>query len=114
MKFLENNPCVRGKQIGKEEKHICYVCGRPIPMTADRCEKCSLLICPHCLGCYCTLSEDDKATFIAIYNKYCRDYVNLEMFDKIEDIKGSPKLIKNYEKCLKYCSKRLKLDDIIR
>lgn len=106
--FFLDNPCVRLSSIQKDEKHPCFFCGYPIPVfVTESCPVCSLMICPKCKRCMCSLSKEDQDALKRIHLKYCCDYEQLKNFKEITGIEASDFLIKYCSVAIKYCSKKV-------
>jgi hypothetical protein len=109
--FFLDNPCVRLSDIQMGEEHNCFFCGYPIPcFVTESCPVCSLMICPHCGNCMCTISKQDQRALKQIHLKYCCNYKKLKNFKKIKGIKASEDLIDGCTKAIKYCSDKLEQD----
>jgi len=60
------------------EEHLCFCCGHtfmPTPEMAKeaQCPVCGWYKCPHCDGCKCSLSTNDRDWIEAVHTTYCKD-----------------------------------------
>lgn len=108
-------PCVRlaNGDVKDDEKHPCYMCANPIPVTSTKCTTCDFMICPKCSTCFCTLSNEDKLAMILIHFNYCMNKSRLVNFDDFKDDipMGSYALKTSARKALLYCSSCFKGDE---
>lgn len=101
-------PCVRYGNMKWTEKHPCYICGYPIPVTLKYC-KCGIIKCPKCGACACesSMSKEVFSALIKLRNKYCCNPINFAKgidFDQFgsndEDLL---KLVPHYKTAFNYC-----------
>lgn len=88
VEYKIKTPCVRAADRQdrhspyQQEVHYCYICGAQwVPEGQKLCPDCGFIICPVCGGCFCKLSNEDKAWMTAVYSRYCLNLDNLREFE---------------------------------
>jgi len=101
-------PCVRYSNMEWDEKHPCYICGYPIPVTIPYC-KCGIIKCPKCGACACpsSMSEEVFEALITLRNKYCCNPINFAQGINLglepKKITKLLELVPHYKTALDYC-----------
>ena len=100
-------PCCRYGNMKWDEKHPCYICGYPIPVTIEYC-KCGIIKCPKCGACACpsSMRKEVFEALIKLRNKYCCNPINfakgIPEFTSLEE-KKLLDLVPHYETAFNYC-----------
>lgn len=106
MEKNEFGPCVRYGNMKWDEKHPCYICGYPIPVTIEYC-KCGIIKCPRCGACACPSSMSNRVfeALVTLRNRYCCNPINFARgIDlRFRDNQILLKLVPHYKTALDYC-----------
>ena len=105
--------CVRKGKVLASEKHPCYFCGVNVTVkSGTHCINCGMWKCPHCGKCFCSASVLEKKTLTKVHTYYCQNYDRLMNFDGIDQrLFGDTMIVRNAEKALMYCSRKLRCQE---
>jgi hypothetical protein len=101
-------PRVKNNLITENEKHPCYFCGHPIPVTVEDCSKCSIMPCPECGKCYCDVTFDDKFFLYLFHTTCCHNIYKSNGVEDLPKYLQTHSLAKTCQKAFDYCKKQIK------